>query len=253
LGQASLSVTPLKITARGANQTQSAVHTPLYVTFRDVIDDLREQHDHHPSLEDQIKVLAAHHWVGTVPGESGPDLGKSDTEDTLEVMGLELDCTLDTAVDNLVTAGFLGSYEPDGPDWFTIRERDGEFVMGPDFPPAVHKECQLARDHIRSMDRPDDEDGTPVVADGAGPVKTNEDGETLREELVRKLEADIDPDELGDWLDVGTPQVRRGKLEDLVGHIGDSDTFDLPDSFDKINLIPKGYRYHRSEGLLHSY
>jgi hypothetical protein len=223
------------------------------MNIRDAVDDLREQHAHHPSLEDQVSVLAAHHWAGTVPGEDNPYLGKSDTEDTLEAMELELDCTLDTAVDNLLTAGFLENYEPDGPDWYTIRERDGKFVMGPDFPPAVHKECQRATDYIQSMDRPDDEDGTAAVADGAGPMKTNEDDETLREELARKLDVDIDPDELEDWMDVGTPKVRRGKLEDLVENIEDSETFDVPESFNKINLIPKGYHYHRSEHVLATY
>jgi hypothetical protein len=223
------------------------------VNIRDVVDDLREQHDHHPSLEGQIKVLAAHHWAGTTPGESGPDLGKSDTEDALEAMGLELGCTLDVAVDNLQTAGLIGFYEPDGPDWYTIRERDGEFVMGPDFPPAVHKECQRAVDHIHSMDRPEDDDRSPAVADGAGPVKTNDDGETLREELARRLEVDLDSDELDDWLAVGEPKVRRGKLEEFVELFEDSETFEVPDSFDKIKLIPKGYRYHRSKAALTSY
>lgn len=217
------------------------------MTLRKLIDTLRAEHSHHPSLEGQIKVFAAHHWRETVPGEDGPDLGKRDMDQTLTVMGLELDCNLDTAVRNLRDAGLLDSYEPDGPDWYLIRDRDGEFVMGDKFPPAVHEECERAIEYIRSMD-PADEDGTPAVADGGEPLKTNDDGETLREETARKL--DIDPGEVEDWLNVGDPQQRREKLEKLVEVIEDSETFEVPDSFDKIRLIPKGYRYHRSAAVL---
>lgn len=189
-------------------------------------------------------MYAAHCWQGTVPGEEGPDLGKRDMDQTLDAMGLELDCNLDTAVSNLLNADLLGSYEPDGPDWYLIRERDGEFVMGDNFPPAVHDECERAIEHIHSMD-PSNDDGAPAVADGGEPLKTNEKGETLQEEVADRL--GIEPGELEDWLNVGDPQARREKLEQLVEVIGDSETFTVPDTFDKIRLIPKGYRYHRSE------
>lgn len=220
------------------------------MSLRELINELREQHSHHPSLEGQIKVYVVHHWRGTVPGENGPDLGKRDMDQTLDAMGLELDCNLDTAVSNLLAADLLGSYEPDGPDWYLIRERDGEFVLGDDFPPAVQEECKRATKYIRSMD-PSDGDGTPAVADGGEPPKTNEEGETLREEIAGELGPD--PGELEDWLNVGDPQTRRGKLEQLVEVIEDSETFAVPDSFDKIKLIPKGHRYHRSKTALSSY
>lgn len=217
---------------------------------RKLITDLREQHSHHPSLEGQIKVFAAHQWQQTVPGEDGPDLGKRDMDQTLDAMGLELDCNLDTAVSNLISADLLGSYEPGGPDWYIIRERDGEFVFGDDFPPAVHDECNRAIEHIRSMDL-SDEDGTPAVADGGEPLQTNDEGETLREVVADNI--DIEPGELEDWLNVGDPQTRREKLEKFVEMIEDSEAFSVPDTFDKIKLIPKGYRYHRSETTLNSY
>jgi len=188
----------------------------------------------------------------TVPGEKGPDLGKRDTEQALEAMGLELDCTLDTAVDNLLDLGLLCAYEPDGPEWYIIRERDGEFVMGEKkFPAAVQEECSRAIEHIRSMDAPDDEDGAPAVADGGDPIQTNDEGETLREEVASELE--IEPGEMEDFLSVGTPQGRRQKLERLVEAIEDSETFAMPDSFDEIKLIHKGYRYHRSKSALSAY
>ena len=217
------------------------------MTIRKFIDDLREQHSHHPSLEAQIKVFAAHHWRATTPGEAGPDLGKRDMDQTLDAMGLELQSTLDTAVDNLLTAGLLDSYEPDGPDWFQIRERDGEFVMGEKFPPAVQEECERAIEHIQSMD-PSDDDGATAVADGGHRVPRNPEGETLREEISDVL--DLEPSELETWLEVGDAQMRRGKLERLVEAIKESETFDLPTTFDEVRLIPKGYRYHRSEAVL---
>ncbi|KYH23708.1 hypothetical protein HAPAU_41880 [Halalkalicoccus paucihalophilus] len=169
-------------------------------------------------------------------------------EMTLDEMGLDLNCNLDTAVDNLFGAGLLDRYEPNGPDWYIIRERDGEFVMGEKkFPAAVHGECGRALEYIRSMD-PSDEDGKMAVADGGDPYVTNEDSETLREELARKL--GFEPGELENYLRVGTPQNRREKLERLVKVIRDSETFEMPDSFDEIRLIPKGYRYHRAESVL---
>ncbi|WP_259519040.1 hypothetical protein [Halanaeroarchaeum sp. HSR-CO] len=189
-------------------------------------------------------VYMVHHWVGTVPGEAGPDLGKMEMDQALDSLDLELDHSLDTAVSNLEKAGLLGKYEPDGPDWWLIRQRDGEFVMGEDFPPAVQDECQRAIKHIRGMD-PSDEGGTPAVADGGHSPKTNDEGETLRQEVSRKL--DVKSGELEGWLSAGDAKTRRQKLENLVGVISGSDYFEAPDSFDEISLIPKGYRYHRSE------
>ena len=214
------------------------------MSLRELIDDLRERHSHHPSLQAQIKVYTAHHWLKTIPGKNGPDLGKRDMDQALDALDLELNCTLNTAVRNLLNADLLGKYEPDGPDWYLIRERDGEFVMGDDFPPAVYDECERAIDHIQSMD-PSDEDGTTAVADGGQPPKTNDDGETLREEIAGQVESD--PGEVEDWLRVGDAQIRREKLERLVEILEESNTFSVPETFDRIKLLPKGYRYHRSE------
>lgn len=183
-----------------------------------------------------------------MPGEAGPDLGKRDMEMALNEMELELSCNLDTAVDNLFVAGLLDRYEPDGPDWYIIRERDGEFVMGEKkFPAAVHEECERALEYVRSTDL-SDEDGKTAVADGGDSRVTNEDGETLRKELAREI--GFKPGELEDYLRVGTPRNRREKLERLVKVIRDSSTFEMPDSFDEIRLVPKGYRYHRAESVL---
>lgn len=94
-------------------------------------------------------------------------------------------------------------------------------------------------------------DDTTAIADGGEPPETNEEGETLREELAGEL--GIEPGEMENWFRVGDPQSRREKLEQLVEVLDESETFAVPESFDEIRLIPKGYRYHRSETALRSY
>ena len=56
------------------------------MSLRELIDDLRERHSHHPSLQAQIKVYTAHHWLKTIPGKNGPDLGKRDMDQALDAL-----------------------------------------------------------------------------------------------------------------------------------------------------------------------
>lgn len=220
------------------------------MSLRDIVDDLRNSHDNHPSLEDQIKVYAVHHWGRTSP--DGDALTKSDIEDALEEMRLELDCNIGTVVGNLVGSDFLGRFRPtDGPEWFVIRQRDGEFVMGDDtFPPAVHEECERVLEHIRSMDPSTDDEGTEAVADGGEPL-LNDDGETLREEVAHELE--IEPGDVEAYLQTGRPRERRSKLNNVVEAVEESATFEKPESYDKIVLRRTATRYHRSEQVINGY
>ena len=217
------------------------------MTFRDLVNDYRSRHDSADSLEDQIAVLAAHHWVGTTPDE--PYLTGSEIGETLDQMGVELDCNRSTSVGNTDDDSVLSSFIPDdGPDWYVIRQRDGEFVMGDDtFPPAVQEECDRAIDYIQTMDP--SAGGDTAVADGGEPP-TNDDGQTLREVVSDEL--DEDPGDLEDYLQRGRAQERRSKLNEVV-EIIESSEFDKPDTFDTIDLIPAARRYHFSSLAIHEY
>jgi hypothetical protein len=216
------------------------------VSFRDLIDDYRSRHQSEDSLTDQIAVLTAHYWVGTQP--DGPHLTQREVGEVLEKMGINLTCNLETSVGNTDDDPVIGSFVPDdGPDWYIIRQRDEEFVMGDEFAPAVQDECERAISHIDAMDGTASEDGT-AVADG--PPPTNEDGETLREVIAD--EVDEDPDELEDYIRRGRARERRSKLNDVVDAVKESE-FDKPDSYDKIELRPTARRYHLSDQGLSEY
>lgn len=218
------------------------------MTFRDLVDDYRPRHQSEDSLEDQIAVLAAHYWVGTHPSE--PHLRASDIEDVVAEMGVDLDCNLSTAVGNTDEDPVINSFRPeDGPEWYIIRQRDGEFVMGDDdFPPAVTDECERVISHIQSMDRPAGGDDT-AVADGGSPP-TNDDGQTLREVVAETI--DEPADELEEYLRRGRARERREKLEEVVEAVVESE-FDKPDSYDTIDLVPSARRYHFSEWAVNQY
>ncbi|MDZ5810271.1 hypothetical protein U4E84_02730 [Halorubrum sp. AD140] len=166
-------------------------------------------------------------------------------------MDLDLDHNTSTVVSNLEDANILdGSTDPTNPDWWVIRERDGAFPMGDDMPPAVNEEISRAKNHIQSMDPPTADGGSPVPQTEE-PEKFNEDGETLRDEVADYI--GTDSDDLEDYLDIGTPRSRRQKLNEVVEAIEESDHFEMPNTFDKIILIPDPLRHHFTSVTLQDY
>ncbi|OVE82950.1 hypothetical protein B2G88_18335 [Natronolimnobius baerhuensis] len=134
----------------------------------------------------------------------------------------------------------------DNPDWYTIRQRDGEFVMGEeDFPEAVDEEIRRALSHIDSLS------ARVAIADGGEGPKLNDDGQTLREEVAEEI--GVDADELESYLHDGGANERRGKLDEVVEAVEGSETFEKPDSYDKIEWIPSAVRHHLTEGVIESY
>lgn len=220
------------------------------MTFRNLTDDICTVHSHHPSLEDQVAVLAIHYWVGSRP--KGPYLKKSEMDDVLDELGIDLDTTLDTAASNLREAGYIDGFQPnDQPDWWIIRQRDGEFVMGDDHDPAVRKERERAINHIQSMDPSPDADDSPVVADGGDSPVLNDDGDTLREVVADEF--GIDPGKLENHLRSGGHRAQRERLNTIVDVVEESDTFSKPDTYDKIEFIPTALRYHLTEKTIRDY
>lgn len=166
-------------------------------------------------------------------------------------MDLALDHNTGTVVSNLEDAKIIhGSTDPTNPDWWVIRERDGEFPMGDDMPPAVNEEINRAKNYIQSMDPPTTDGGTPVPRTEE-PEKFNENGETLRDEVADYV--GTGPDDLENYLDIGTPRSRRQKLNEVVEATEESDHFEMPDTFDKISLIPDPVRYHLTSATVRNY
>lgn len=166
-------------------------------------------------------------------------------------MGVDLDHTLDTVLGNIVDDGVLEFFIPQkGPDWYIIRQRDEEFVMGDDFPPAVRDERERAIEHIQSMDPPTESDDQSAVADGGDEKFTNDDGETLREVVANDLSTKAG--QLEAFLRSGRARDQRSKLNDVVESVEASE-FTKPDTYDEITLIPKGRRYHFDENVIRSY
>ncbi|MFA1612020.1 hypothetical protein [Halobellus rubicundus] len=193
-----------------------------------------------------MAVLAAHHWVKT--RSEGPYLTQRDIGKAIDEMGIDLSCNLETSVGNTDEDPVIESFVPDdGPDWYIIRQRDDEFVMGDDFAPAVQDECERAISHIDAMDGTSSGDGT-AVADG--PPPTNEDGETLREVIAEAV--DEEPKELEEYIRRGRARERRSKLNEVVDAVEESE-FDKPDSYDKIELRPNARRYHLSDHGISEY
>ena len=214
------------------------------MSFKDVVDDLRNRHSNHGSLADQILVLTLHQWVGTLPDE--PALKKRELEELLDELGIELECTTDIVHRNLTQGGYLDSFQDESePEWWLIRERDGTMVLDI-FEEAIDEESERAINHVQAMDWPDD--GTQAVADGGEPPILNEDNQSLREEVAERLE--IAPSNLESYLRSGEEDARREKLEAFVEAVEESDAFDKPKAYDKITWYPRGNQYHRSSDVL---
>lgn len=173
-------------------------------------------------------------------------------DNLLNELGLELDCNLDVAVGNLEEFGALDGFRPeDNPDWYTIRQRDGAFVMGEeDFPEAVDEEIERALSHIDSMSVPVLEEKAPLPDGGEDPP-LNEEGETLKEEVANEVGVEVD--ELASYLRDGGANERREKLEEVVEAVRDSETFEKPDSYDTIDWVPSAVRHHLTEDVVARY
>lgn len=178
-------------------------------------------------------------------------LSKSETEEILDNVGLSLDHDRKTAFGNLEDFGALDGFtRDDQPDWWVIRQRDGEFVMGDDFPPAVRQERNRAIAHIRSLD-PTDSSGSKAAADGGTPP-VDDNGRTLRDLVAEEMELE-DPFDLEPHLKGGRDYDQRQKLNDVVDIITNSDTFQMPDDFGKIELIPQAKKHHLTEQVREEY
>lgn len=213
-------------------------------------DELRNRYSSESSIEDQITAIAIHYWVGTHP--DGPYLKTRELEELLDELGLNLNTSLyNTVIPNLSEKGIIDGFQPDGqPNWWVIRQRDNEFVMGDKFDPAIREERERIISHIQSMDpAPDGEPG--VAADGGTSPKTNDEGETLREVVAEGL--DVPEDKLEDHLRNEGYQAQRSKINDVVDIVQESNAFEKPDRYDKIVLRPSANKYHLTKRVIDKY
>lgn len=132
-----------------------------------------------------------------------------------------------------------------------IRIQEGDVVAGETLQPALNKETQLAIEHLNETDSAEPAEAEPPLTDGGAQELVNDRGETLREEIARKVEEE--PEDLEEFLRDGHEYTRRENLVEFVDAVESSETLEKPDSYDKIILRPKGNQYHRSKRLLESY
>jgi len=218
------------------------------MSLRNLADDLRSRNSE-PSLDDQITVLSIHYWVGTHPDE--PYLTKRDLSDLIDDLPVSVNHNLGTVVSNLEDKEVLNGFQPkDNPEWYVKRQRDDKFVMGDKFDPAVREERERIIEHIQSMDPSPDEKPT-AVADGGTSVKTNSDGETLREVVADEF--GTPPSELESHLRNGDYRDQRERINTVVDVVKSSDTFAKPDNYDEISLIPSANRYHLTSDVIRDY
>lgn len=220
------------------------------MSLRKLVNELRRTASNQPSAPDQVSVTCVHSWVGTRPTE--PNLSKRETRELLERLGIDWDSTMDTVHQNLEDHGVLDSFIPDdGPDWFSIRERDGAIVNGPKLEPAVDEETRRMVRYIQSMDIAADGEESGAIADGGSEPVRNARGETVREYIARVVE--MPPEQIEEWLIEGHEFDRRERLNTVVDAIRNSPTFELPGRIDKIELVPRARRYYLSEATLRRY
>lgn len=223
-------------------------HSLRHLTREDLFNDLQKQTSTEQSSQDQLLATAIHLWVGT--RQHGPTLTKTELEEVIDELDLQFEHSVDTVVGNLVDHGVLDGFQDESQaEWMTIRERDGEFVMGEDLEPAVEEELERAIQHIQLKDPPQSADPA-TVADG-GVVTVNSRGETLREAI--REEFDDPSTTLEDYLrDPGT-YTQRDRLNTVVDVIESSTAFKKPDTFDKIELIHRPNHYHLSDSVRDRY
>lgn len=200
--------------------------------YSELIQEVRAEHDHQPSEDDQVRVIAIAAEYGYAQSQS---LTQSEIEEIAADEGIEFDCaSARPALDNLVDINHLTRSLPGGDRTYVISERRDEIVNG-EFEDTLRTDREALIDHIQD-EEPSDERGDGAVADG---------GVTPRTVVANAL--GIVPEGVEAHLRAGQPTDQREPLNEAIDAIVEHDDLEKRDTYGKILLRRSGYRYRFTE------
>jgi len=190
---------------------------------------IRNEHDHHPSVDDQVRVPPVLWDESVTP--AGQEQKRKQIAELLEENGVELDHSLKTVLDNLEELDIVESFHPhDGARWFPISERLDDIIFG-EYEEMVETEQGRFIRHMQADDPGGDTD-SPAVADG---------GVTVRSVLADHF--DVMPENVEDHLRRGTVNEQRRKLKVAIDIVDWHDAVENGDDYDRIVWRHMALRY----------
>ncbi|GGK83368.1 hypothetical protein [Haloarcula sebkhae] len=200
--------------------------------YSELIETVRTEHDHQPSVEDQVRVIAIVAHNGFAESQS---LSQADIEAHAEDDDVEFDCAdARPALDNLVDIGILQRSNPGGDRTYVISERLDDIVNG-EFEETLRTDREALIEHIKDDDPPEEPEDV-AVADG---------GVTVRQVVAEALEVVSEGVEAR--LRAGDATDQREPLNTAVDAIADDEDIVKRDTYGKILLRKSGYQYRFSE------
>ena len=198
----------------------------------DLVQHVRTEHDHQPSVEDQVRVIDIVVWHGYQQDEP---LTQSEIEALAADEGVEFDCRdARPALDNLVDLDLISRSSPSDDRTYVVSERRDEIVNGR-FEAVVAHDREALIDHIQDADSTDTGDES-AVADG---------GPTPRTVVADAL--GIAPADVEARLRAGELVDHRERVNTAIDAIADHDDLEVRPDYGKVVLRRPGYRYRLDE------
>lgn len=205
--------------------------TPLPTAEMDIsklIKLVRSEHEHQPSVDDQIRALK----ILIEYGYDRPErLTQAEIEEYAEDLGIVWDCAdARPALDNLVELGLVAREQPNDGRAYAISERLDEIINGR-FEEILLEDREALIDHIRDEDPAEPEEG--AVADGSGATPR-----TVVADALDVPQADIVP-----HLRAGAPEDQSDRINDAIDALEEHDEIETRSTYGKIVVKQSGYRY----------
>ena len=184
------------------------------------------------STEDAVAAGILLHYVG-----SGEEMKRSELEEAMEDLGVELDCAdAGAALTQLRKKDFVERSQP-GPDSYIIHERRDEIINGENLDEVVSEEIDRL---VEDMEK---DEKVALTADG---------GEEA--EAVETVIRDVLADEFGVAGDEVEDAIRSGGVFDMMENLGDaveaiegSDDVKKGGDYDNIFITGNPYRYRPTD------
>ncbi|MGB9952144.1 hypothetical protein ACOZ4F_07045 [Haloarcula marismortui] len=113
--------------------------------YRNLIETVRTEYEHQPSVEDQARVIIL---VGKCGYAESQTLLQSEIKEFVEEKNIEFDCAdAGAVITNLLSIGILQRSRPSGDRIYVISERRNEIING-EFQETLHTDCEAFTDHI---------------------------------------------------------------------------------------------------------
>lgn len=204
------------------------------MSIKPILKYIRNTHSHHPSLKDQIRVIVL---FGDHETTRDNPLTQREIDALATTVGVEFDHNLHTSLSNLYDAGLIDRFKKPGPEWYVISERRDEIVNG-EAEAVLDVDREQLITHIQETD----------PSSGTAPAETAADGGTTLRGIVA-AGLGVEPKGVEPHLRAGDWKDQRERVNRAIEAIEDAEEHECRDSYGRIVLRPRAYRYHIAENV----